>query len=163
LLSVGRWANFAGHSLIVSQEDALSNLLSDFPVVVELPVVWGEMDAYGHVNNIIYFRYFECVRIAYFDRMEFMELKKDTGIGPILAEISCRYKIPLSYPDYVKVGARVPSIDSDRFEMEYKMVSKKHQSVAASGDSEIVCFNYLENKKVPLPDELIIKINEIEN
>ena len=43
------------------------------------------------------------------------------------------------------------------------MVSKKHQSVAATGDGVIVCFNYLENKKVPLPDDLIKKINEIEN
>lgn len=141
----------------------MSNLLSDFPVLIELPVVWGEMDAYGHVNNIIYFRYFESVRIAYFERMEFMELKKTTGVGPILAQISCRFKIPLSYPDYVKVGARVPSINSDRFTLEYKMISKKHQSVAATGDSLIVCFNYLENKKVALPDDLIKKIREIEN
>ena len=63
----------------------------------------------------------------------------------------------------MKVGARVPSIDSDRFTMEYKMVSKKHQSVAAAGDGLIVCFNYLENKKVALPDDLIKKIREIEN
>ena len=141
----------------------MSNLLSDFTIVIELPVVWGEMDAYGHVNNIIYFRYFESVRIAYFEQMEFVEYKKKTGIGPILAQTSCRFKIPLFYPDYVKVGARVPSIDSDRFKMEYKMVSKKHQSVAATGDGVIVCFNYIENKKVPLPDDLIKKINEIEN
>ena len=141
----------------------MSNLLSDFSVVIELPVVWGEMDAYGHVNNIIYFRYFESVRIAYFEHMEFMEFKNNTGIGPILAQTSCRFKIPLAYPDPVKVGARVPSINSDRFEMEYKIVSKKHQSVAATGDGLIVCFNYSENKKVPLPDDLIKKIREIEN
>ena len=141
----------------------MSNLLSDFPVVIELPVVWGDMDAYGHVNNIIYFRYFESVRIAYFEQMEFVEYKEKTGIGPILAQTSCRFKIPLTYPDYVKVGARVASIDSDRFEMEYKMVSKKHQSVAATGDGLIVCFNYIENKKVPLPDDLIKKINDVEN
>lgn len=141
----------------------MSNLLSDFSVVIELPVVWGEMDAYGHVNNIIYFRYFESVRIAYFEHMEFMEFKNNTGIGPILAQTSCRFKIPLAYPDHVKVGARVPSINSDRFEMEYKIVSKKHQSVAATGDGLIVCFNYSENKKVPLPDDLIKKIREIEN
>jgi len=46
---------------------------------------------------------------------------------------------------------------------EYKMVSKEHQSVAATSDGVIVCFNYLKNKKVPLPDDLINKINEIEN
>ena len=141
----------------------MRNLLSDFPIVIELPVVWGEMDAYGHVNNIIYFRYFESVRIAYFEQMEFVEYKKNTGIGPILAQTSCRFKIPLTYPDYVKVGARVPSVDSDRFKMEYTMVSKKHQSVAATGDGLIVCFNYIEKKKVPLSDDLIKKIHEIES
>ena len=140
----------------------MSDLLSDFPVVIELPVVWGEMDAYGHVNNIIYFRYFESVRIAYFTRMEFMAYKNQTGIGPILARTGCRFKIPLSYPDQVEVGARVPSIDSDRFTMEYKIISQNHQAVAATGDGLIVCFNYLENKKVPLPEDLIKKINEIE-
>ncbi|MCZ6911333.1 MAG: acyl-CoA thioesterase, partial [Proteobacteria bacterium] len=40
-------------------------VLDDYPVVIELPVVWGEMDAFDHVNNIIYFRYFESARIAY--------------------------------------------------------------------------------------------------
>ena len=141
----------------------MSDPLSDFPVVIELPVVWGEMDALGHVNNIIYFRYFESVRIAYFFRMEFMEYKNKAGIGPIMAQTSCRFKIPLSYPDQVKVGARIPSIESDRFTMEYRIISKKHQSVAATGDGLIVCFNYLENKKIPLPDDLIKKISEIEN
>jgi hypothetical protein len=38
-------------------------------------------------------------------------IKKNTGIGPVLAQTICRYKIPLSYPDYVKVGARVPLTD----------------------------------------------------
>ena len=46
--------------------------------------------------------------------------------------------------------------------MEYKIVSQNHQAVAATGDGLIVCFNYLENKKVPLPEDLIKKINEIE-
>ena len=43
------------------------------------------------------------------------------------------------------------------------MISKNHQSVAATGDGLIVCFNYPENKKVPMPDDLIKKIREIEN
>ncbi len=140
----------------------MTSLLSDFPIVIELPVVWGEMDAYGHVNNIIYFRYFESVRIAYFEHMKFMEFKEKTGIGPILAQTSCRFKIPLSYPDHVLVGARVIEIKSDRFQMEYKVISKKHQSVAAKGDGLIVCFNYLKNKKEALPGDLIQKINKIE-
>ena len=45
-------------------------LLGDFPVCVREPVIWGDMDAFGHVNNIVYLRYFESARIAYFDHRE---------------------------------------------------------------------------------------------
>ena len=44
----------------------MNSPVADYPVVIETPVAWGEMDAYGHVNNIVYFRYFESARIAYF-------------------------------------------------------------------------------------------------
>ncbi len=44
-------------------------LLPSYPVVVEWDVAWGDMDAYGHVNNVVYFRYFEQARIAYLERI----------------------------------------------------------------------------------------------
>lgn len=47
--------------------------LEGFPVVIELPVVWGEMDAFAHVNNVVYFRYFESARIAYLERINCLE------------------------------------------------------------------------------------------
>lgn len=43
--------------------------LADFPVVIRLPVQWGEQDAFGHVNNIIFFRWYESARIAYCQRL----------------------------------------------------------------------------------------------
>ena len=48
----------------------MSEVLQGYPVTVEIPVAWGDMDAYGHVNNTMYFRYFETARIAYFYRLE---------------------------------------------------------------------------------------------
>ena len=51
----------------------MEKLLADYPVVVETPVAWGEMDAFGHVNNIVYFRYFETARIAYFEKLDVPE------------------------------------------------------------------------------------------
>ena len=63
----------------------MQELLKAYPVVIEIPVAWGEMDSLGHVNNIIYFRYFESVRMAYFDAMDFWGYMGETGVGPILA------------------------------------------------------------------------------
>ena len=55
--------------------------LKDFPIVIEIPVAWGEMDAFGHVNNIIYFRYFESARLAYFHQTGYLKFVEEHGIG----------------------------------------------------------------------------------
>ena len=84
----------------------MDELLQEFPVVVELPVVWGEMDARQHVNNAVYFRYFESGRTVYFERLGVWKMIGDTGIGVILAAINCRFRIPLTFPDTISVGVR---------------------------------------------------------
>ena len=140
----------------------MDDLLKHCPVVIETPVAWGEMDAFRHLNNTAYFRYFESGRIAYFERLELLEYMEATGIGPILASTTCRFKIPLTYPDSVSIGTRVPAIEDDRFTMEYYVVSQNHQRVAAEGSGLIVCFDYKQNKKAALPEELKRRIEELE-
>ena len=140
----------------------MDNLLKHCPVVIETPVAWGEMDAFRHLNNTAYFRYFESGRIAYFERLNLLEYMEATGVGPILASTTCRFRIPLAYPDNVSIGTRVSVIEDDRFTMEYYVVSHKHQKVAAEGSGLIVCFDYRQNKKTTLPAELKQRIEELE-
>jgi len=140
----------------------MENLMDGYPVVIEVPVAWGEMDAFGHLNNIVYFRYFESARIAYFYKLDLIDMMTKTGIGPILASTSCRFKIPLTYPDKVLVGAKVVSIEEDRFKMGYCVFSTNHRKVAAEGDGLIVTLNYRESKKVQIPNELRQRILDLE-
>jgi acyl-CoA thioester hydrolase len=140
----------------------VEGLLKGFFVIIETPVAWGEMDAFGHVNNIVYFRYFESARMAYLERLRGMEYMKETGIGPILASTQCRFRVPLTYPDTVSVGARVHSIEPDRFTMDYCVVSHQLQKVAAEGSGVIVMFDYQKNAKAALPDVLRQRIEAIE-
>ena len=140
----------------------MNNLLKECPVVIETPVAWGQMDAFRHLNNTAYFRFFESGRIAYFERLNLLEYMEATGVGPILAATNCRFKIPLTYPDTVSIGTRVPEVQDDRFTMGYYVVSHKHQKVAAEGTGLIVCFNYKENKKTAVPAELKKRIEELE-
>jgi acyl-CoA thioester hydrolase len=140
----------------------MSDILLNYPVVVEIPVAWGEMDAFGHVNNIIYFRYFETARIAYFAKLGLLDYMKETGIGPILADTKCRFRIPLSYPDTVSVGAKIKITEGDRFIMEYIVFSQKSQKTAAEGEGTIVNFDYHGNKKVAIPEEIKKMILELE-
>lgn len=120
------------------------------------------MDAFQHVNNVVYFRYMETARIAYFLKMNYMKIMEETGLGPILASTQCRYRFPLTYPDSVSVGARVPHVEEDRFRMEYRIVSHRHQKVAAEGDALIVSYDYRKRTKAPLPEAVRRYILEME-
>jgi acyl-CoA thioester hydrolase len=141
----------------------MDNSIEMYPVVIEIPVAWGEMDAFQHVNNVAYFRYFESVRMAYYEKLNIRDIRTLTGIGPILAATSCRFKTPLTYPDTVLVGVKVTKIEADRFMMEHRIVSTKQRKIAAEGNSVIAAFNYNENKKALVPEELKQKIQDIEN
>src|SRR5438876_6410458 len=104
---------------------AIQKLLAGFPVIVELPVVWGEMDSYRHVNNVVYFRYFESARLEYFRRLNWFEFERETGIGPILAVTQARFRKPSTYPDTISVTARVSSVAEERFTIEHINVSNQ--------------------------------------
>lgn len=132
----------------------IDDLLADYPVRVEIPVAWGDMDAMGHVNNTVYFRYFETARIRCFE-----ELARDPagdlgGVGPIVHTASCRFRIPLTYPDTVTVGAGIGDIEDDRYVMRHRAVSHRHGAVAAEGDTLVVAFDYAAGTKAPIPEAL---------
>ena len=130
-----------------------------YPVQVPLMIQWGEMDAFQHVNNIIYFRYFETARIAYFQKMGIIG---DDPVGPILAKTSCKFIFPLSFPDQIVCTANVTDVGIDRFSMEYHVFSMGKERLAAKGTGIVVSYDYQQNKKVDLPSKWIQKINELE-
>lgn len=145
----------------VTDEHHIAELLADFPVKVEVPVAWGDMDAMGHVNNTVYFRYFETARISCFGELGLGAIESSGGVGPILHSASCRFRIPLTYPDTVTVGARIGEIGEDRFEMLYRAVSHSHGAVAADGESLIVTFSYETGTKAAVSDELRARLREL--
>lgn len=141
----------------------MDDLLAGFPVVIDIPVAWGEMDAFQHVNNMVYLRYFESARIAYFERMGFIAVMNQTGIGPILAQITCRYRKPLTYPDTVSVGVRVSEMAQDRFTMLCRMVSHKLAAIAAEAEATIVAYDYSQRQKAVVPDGVRRQIEALES
>ncbi len=140
----------------------MKELIGAYPVTIEIPILWGDMDAFEHVNNVVYFKLFESARIAYFEKLDYFQIMKKTGMGPILASTHCRYKIPLTHPDKVTAGASVETVEDDRFIMKYGVISHNHGKIAASGDGLIVSFDYQNNEKAPLPDLIKSRIIELE-
>ena len=136
--------------------------LSDYAVVVRLPIQWGDQDAFGHVNNTVPIRWFESARIAYLERIGVREKGAQEGLGPILAMVSCNYRRQLHYPDSVRIGARITKIGRSSMTMLHVVYSEQLQAIAADGESVIVMFNYATNRSHPVPDTVRHKIDQIE-
>ncbi|MFW9870272.1 MAG: acyl-CoA thioesterase, partial [Candidatus Thorarchaeota archaeon] len=119
-------------------------------------------DAFKHVNNTLFFRYFETARIRYFEEAGFLETMEKNSIGPILGSISAKFIKPLFYPDTVTVGARVTSIEPTQFMMEY-IIESKSKGIAAIGESRMVVYDYKSSKRTNLPESVRNKIREIDS
>ncbi len=141
---------------------AVVGLLADYPVVIPATVFWADMDAYGHVNNTVYLKWFESARIAYFETIGFSEHKADTGIGPILASTRCKFLLPMTYPDTAWVGGRAGDLEADRFVMHYAVATQRHERLAAVGEGLIVAYDYRRLEKAGLPVEIAEAITTLE-
>jgi acyl-CoA thioester hydrolase len=122
---------------------------------VNRDVEWDDMDAFQHVNNKVYFRYFEKIRIDFFEAKGLLDLMEEQQLGPILASTQCRFKVPLTYPDQVVIGTYLTDFESDRFLMKYAVYSLQHKRIAAEGDGAIVCYDYKEGKKASIPEAIL--------
>jgi acyl-CoA thioester hydrolase len=138
-----------------------NDLLAAFPVVVEQPVAWGDMDCFQHVNSVVYFRYFENARLEYFKRLGW-GVTRPEGVGPIVASFQARYRKPLTYPDVISIGARIPSLETDRFTFEHVIVSRQLGAVATEGQCLIIAFDYAQGRKAQIPEDIRRRIEALE-
>ena len=121
------------------------------------------MDSFQHVNNVIYFRYFESARIQYFEALGWMDKMEKMNTGPILGSTSCSYRIPLSYPDTIFVGAKITDMHEKRFTMEYLLVSEQYPGPVAEGTGVVVCYDYQKNQTTRIPEVIRLSIEKLED
>ncbi|MBI4822314.1 MAG: acyl-CoA thioesterase [Deltaproteobacteria bacterium] len=134
--------------------------MNRFPVNVRFPIHWGDMDAFGHVNNTRYFAWFETARIAYFQ--EVGVASKNPKVAPILARATCDFRRPLTFPGEVVASARVSKIGTTSFTMEYQItLADDPENAAAKGEGVIVMYDYDSALKVAIPDELRAAIERV--
>jgi acyl-CoA thioester hydrolase len=135
--------------------------LADHPLLLTWPVQWGDQDAFGHVNNVVYFRWMESARIEYFRRGNWGSID-NRGAGPILASIKCDFRRQLMYPDTLLLSGSIVSIGRTSLKMVHRVYSTTQKAVAAEGDSVLVMFDYQTQKPVVVPDDLRAKIEAFE-
>ncbi len=143
-------------------EPAPHSTLEGYPVVIALPVIWGDQDAFGHVNNTVYLRWFESGRVDYFGRIGLSDLMRRSKIGPILASITCHYRREVNFPDQVQIGTRVSRIGKTSLTLEHAIVSESSKMVVAEGTSTVVVFDYHAHQPHPVPAPIRREIELLE-
>jgi len=138
----------------------MNEKLPDYNIVEEIPVRWGDMDARGHVNNTLYFRYFESSRIALFHSLNVYEEMEASGDAPILVYTHCNFKAPVSYPDTIYVGAKITNIKESKVTIKHSMISKKLNREVAEGEALVVWYNYSNQKKAIISEKQRKRLNE---
>ncbi|MGP1722141.1 acyl-CoA thioesterase [Shewanella frigidimarina] len=140
----------------------MNDFLAQHSISTDIQVAWGEMDALQHVNNSVYFKYFETARLDFFNQINLLDDLKTTSVGPVLSETNARFKRPVTFPDSIVVGVKISDINEDRFVMHYTVFSKAQQAVTTIGWAKVVMFNFKTGKKAKLTPELLSALLEHE-
>ena len=138
----------------------MPKLEDDYSLVLTQDVIWGDLDAFGHVNNTVYFRYFEDVRMAFFVKTGMSAMKEAVNRGPILASTQCDFKLPLAYPDTIQIGCRAKITGPKKIYLEYAIYSEQFSAIAAVGGSLVVYYDYVLGASCEIPGLLVSTIND---
>ena len=124
---------------------------------MRMPIRWGDMDAMGHVNNTVYFRYFETARIAWFDQVGCTP--DPGGEGPVIVNANCSFLKQLKYPGEIEVSTLVGPPGRSSFQMTHEIrlcgADGAVGEVHAEGGAKVVWVNFPAEKSVPLPALLL--------
>ena len=118
-----------------------------------MPIRWGDMDAMGHVNNTVYFRYMEQTRIEWlFACAQRVGIGAYEGQGPVIVNATCTFHVPLTYPGETEVRMFVGPPGKSSVESYYEiwMDGRKY----ADGSAKLVWIDMKTTKSAPLPEAL---------
>lgn len=124
---------------------------SDFPLQLTLRLDWSELDYFGHINNLAFYKYCQAGRMHFFDQIGMAQHHLKTQVGPILAAAQCQFKQQLHYPGQVIVHTRATWMKTTSFGLLHHLVDEKNQ-VAAIAEEVIVYFDFNTQQKASLPE-----------
>lgn len=131
--------------------------LADYPFHFQQQISWGDMDAFGHVNNVQYYRYIENARLKYYDAVE-LNLK---DLLLVILSSQCRYIRPVVYPDTLYIGVKTIKLGNTSFATEYAFYSEQQQSIVATAEAVLV-FLDKQHQKIDIPANFRQKVIELE-
>lgn len=134
------------------------------PVTIRQAVAWGELDALGHVNHTVFLRWFENVRITWFERVGIGASMRapETTVGPILARIECDYRAPVEYPDNIWTDARCVELGRSSLTLHNRVWSEQRSAIVAEGKVVVVMLDYAAQRSSAIPEAVRAAIRALD-
>ena len=118
-----------------------------------MPLRWGDMDAMGHINNTLYFRYMEVARLEWMFSSGVPA--NPQGVGPVIANAFCNFIRQFEFPGEVLVRTYVGAVGRSSFDTYHEMSrTDDPDTVCANGGATVVWVDFPAQRSAPLPDHL---------
>ena len=125
-----------------------------FKFQTAIKVNWGDMDAFGHVNNVIFLRYFETARAEYFSYHRIWENSgRNPSDGMVMSHIELDYRKQILYPEIITVYVGLESVQSRKFTVACSFYNSENEC-AASGFGEFIWFDFVNGKMTSVPEKI---------
>jgi len=131
------------------------------PVRLELRIDWAELDLFGHVNNLAFLKYIQAARVHYWEQIGLYQSFLKTGVGPMLASVQCDFRKELQYPGKAIVFTGMKFIKNTSFSFRHRIFDESNL-LAAEAEDVIVMYDFNKKEKIPFPDELRKKAEQLE-
>ena len=126
-------------------------------IELEIKLDWSEMDLFGHINNVAYFKYAQSARVNYLEEVGINTADPENKHSFAVANSSCQFKAPLFFPGPIKVITTTDWIKNTSLQLSHKLYDQKNV-LAAEITDVLVLFDYATQKKLLISDEIKSKI-----
>ncbi|OXC80165.1 acyl-CoA thioesterase [Caballeronia sordidicola] len=135
---------------------------ADYPHFLSIDTRWSDNDLYGHVNNVVYYSYFDTVVNEYLIRYGALDLEAGKTIG-LVVETHCSYFASLAFPERIDAGLRVVQLGTTSVRYEVGIFSAGSEQPAAQGHFVHVYVDRDTRRPVPLPQALVVALKPLLN
>lgn len=112
----------------------------------KIKIDWADLDLFGHVNNVAFFKYVQSARVNYCESIGLTSLNNNDQLSFMVASSLCRFKKPLFYPNQITVFSKVDWIKNSSFQLSYLLVNSDEELVAEAEDVLVVFDHHTKTK-----------------
>jgi acyl-CoA thioester hydrolase len=135
---------------------------ADYKVFYPITTRWSDNDIYGHVNNVVYYSYFDTAANRYLIEEGGLDISDGSIVGYVVNS-ACEYHAPITYPESVEAGVRVDRLGNSSVQYGIAIFRAGEQHAAAHGHFVHVFVERAENKAVPIPQALRLALEKLLN